>query len=194
MNTVERIKYVLSKRGIPVSKLESDLGFANGYISSLRRGTLPADRLSKIAAYFDVSGDYLLGEKDKYGLDFDDWKKIGFTFKNVGKFVDDFSMRIAKQTQIDEQKIEWFFDGVCPLAISDLNKISDEFGYDLKKILPEEYREMLSNVDDKVIDIQKAFFEGYGEELTQEEKDELWKEAQDFARFKALQLKGKSKK
>lgn len=70
MNSVERVKRILKERGIPVSRLEKDLGFANGYISQLRRGSFQSDRLEKIANYLNVSIDYLLhgGENENAAL------------------------------------------------------------------------------------------------------------------------------
>lgn len=66
MNSVERVKMILKDRGIAVSKLEKDLGFSNGYISQLKRGSFPADRLEKIANYLNVSTEYLLhGEENE---------------------------------------------------------------------------------------------------------------------------------
>lgn len=41
MNTVERVKAICKERKIPVYKLEKDLGFSNGYISQLKKGSLP---------------------------------------------------------------------------------------------------------------------------------------------------------
>lgn len=61
MNSVERVKALCKERKIPISNLERSLGFANGYISQLRKGVFPSDRLVKIADYFSVSIDYLLG-------------------------------------------------------------------------------------------------------------------------------------
>ena len=43
--------------------MERDLGFSNGYIGQLRRGSFPADRLAAIADYFGVTTDYLLGNE-----------------------------------------------------------------------------------------------------------------------------------
>ena len=60
MNSVERVKAICKDRKIPISKLERDLGFANGYISQLRKGVLPDDRLAKIADYLSVSVEYLM--------------------------------------------------------------------------------------------------------------------------------------
>ena len=60
MNAVDRVKALCKERKIPISKLERDLGFANGYIGQLRKGVFPSDRLMKIADYFSVSHLYLL--------------------------------------------------------------------------------------------------------------------------------------
>lgn len=60
MNSVERVKAICKERKIPISKLEKDLEFGNGYIGQLRKGMFPADRLAKIAAYLSVSESYLL--------------------------------------------------------------------------------------------------------------------------------------
>lgn len=66
MNSVERVRSICKERKIPISKLEKDLGFANGYICQLRKGVFPADRLSAIAEYLSVSSDYLIyGENNK---------------------------------------------------------------------------------------------------------------------------------
>ena len=55
MNSVERVKMICKERKIPISRLEKDLGFSNGYISQLRKGTFPLERLVKIADYLGVS-------------------------------------------------------------------------------------------------------------------------------------------
>lgn len=55
MNTVECIKAICKKRKIPISRLEKDCGFSNGYIGQLKKGTLPDDRLQKVAEYLNVN-------------------------------------------------------------------------------------------------------------------------------------------
>ena len=60
MDSVKRVKEICKSRRIPISKLERDLGYANGYIGQLRKGTFPANRLAEIAQYLSVSVDYLL--------------------------------------------------------------------------------------------------------------------------------------
>ena len=64
MNTVERVKRLCKERNVSIHKLEMDLEFSNGYISQLRKGNIPYDRLFKIANYFNVSIDYLMGNEE----------------------------------------------------------------------------------------------------------------------------------
>ena len=65
MNSVERVKAICKERKIPISKLESDLGFSNGYIGQLRKGVFPSDRLAMIANYLEVTTDYLMTGEEK---------------------------------------------------------------------------------------------------------------------------------
>ena len=54
MTSVEKVLDILNDRKIPVSRLERDLGFGNGYIKQLRKGEIPNIRLLKIARYLNV--------------------------------------------------------------------------------------------------------------------------------------------
>lgn len=61
----ERIKKLCSKKGITIAKLESDLCFGNSSIKKWERVSSPSiDKIIKVASYFDVSVDYLLGRSD----------------------------------------------------------------------------------------------------------------------------------
>lgn len=60
MNTTERVLALLKQQGIAVSRLEKELGFSNGYIKGLKKGTLPSDRLTQVANYLGVSEAYLV--------------------------------------------------------------------------------------------------------------------------------------
>lgn len=62
MSTVDKVKKICKSRKIPISRLEKDLGFSNGYINQLRKGTFPSDRLALISKYLDVSISELLGD------------------------------------------------------------------------------------------------------------------------------------
>ena len=66
MSSVDRVKAICKERKIPISKLERDLGYANGYIGQLRKGVFPANRMLEIATYLSISPDYLMtGEETK---------------------------------------------------------------------------------------------------------------------------------
>ena len=66
MNIVEIIKDLqIKKEGkVSLNKLEKELGFGKSTISSWVSKKPAADKLEKIADYFDVSVDYLLGRVD----------------------------------------------------------------------------------------------------------------------------------
>lgn len=67
MTLRDTIKKLCKEAGISVNKLESDLGFAKGYISKLDKSTPNSAKLQKIADYFGVSLDYLMtGNNSKY--------------------------------------------------------------------------------------------------------------------------------
>ena len=63
-STLEKIKELAKKRGIPLSKLEESLGYSTNYFYTLKTKTPNSDRLQEIADYFNVSTDYLLGRTD----------------------------------------------------------------------------------------------------------------------------------
>lgn len=64
MTSVDKVKAICKTRKIPISRLERDLGYANGYIGQLRKGTFPDDRLVEIASYLGVTTTYLTGEDE----------------------------------------------------------------------------------------------------------------------------------
>lgn len=64
----QRIKTLCEKRVISIAKLESELGFGNSSIKKWERVSSPSiDKIIKVASYFDVSVDYLLGRTDIEG-------------------------------------------------------------------------------------------------------------------------------
>jgi transcriptional regulator with XRE-family HTH domain len=65
MNSVEKVKAICKEKKIPISKLERDLGFGNGYVGQLKKGSFPDDRLLAIANYLNVTTDYLMGSEQK---------------------------------------------------------------------------------------------------------------------------------
>ncbi len=79
MNPYEKIKELTKERGISVRELEKRLGFSNGYFSKWKSVSPNSDGLQKVADYFNVSTDYLLGRDNKkyYELNDREIKDIG---------------------------------------------------------------------------------------------------------------------
>ena len=64
MNVFDRIKSLADKRGISVSKVALDLGFSENLFYQRKKSSPKSDRLEKVADYFNVSVDYLLGRSE----------------------------------------------------------------------------------------------------------------------------------
>nr|DAP06289.1 MAG TPA: repressor protein [Caudoviricetes sp.] len=63
--TFEKIKSLAKKQGISLNTLEERVGLGKNYIYSLKNKKTPsAEHIAKIADYFNVSTDYLLGRTD----------------------------------------------------------------------------------------------------------------------------------
>lgn len=61
MNAVEMVKEICRQRDIPISRLERECGFSNGYIGKLKRGYFPIDKAQKIAERLDLDVNTLIG-------------------------------------------------------------------------------------------------------------------------------------
>lgn len=68
MNTYEIIKELSKKKKISIRQLEMKFGYSNGYLAKWKTNTPNSDELVKIANYFNVSVDYLLGREEKSSL------------------------------------------------------------------------------------------------------------------------------
>lgn len=64
MELYERIKELAANKKISIRQLEEALKFGNGTINRWRSNTPGVDKIQKVADYFDVSVDYLLGRTD----------------------------------------------------------------------------------------------------------------------------------
>lgn len=65
MDSVELVKKICKERKIPISRLEKDCGFSNGYIRKLQEGKFPSDRLMIISDYLNLSVSYLMTGEEK---------------------------------------------------------------------------------------------------------------------------------
>lgn len=64
MTTFDRVKELCRKHGITVVQLEEKVGFGRNSMYSWKKNNPSSDRLEKVADYFNVSVDYLLGRTD----------------------------------------------------------------------------------------------------------------------------------
>ena len=70
--TFEKIKELADKQGISLNKLEEKLGFSRNTIYNMKKSTPNVERVSKIADFFNVSTDYLLGRTENPNIARDD--------------------------------------------------------------------------------------------------------------------------
>ncbi|EEJ39802.1 helix-turn-helix domain-containing protein [Limosilactobacillus vaginalis] len=61
MNLADRIKDLANKHGITIAELERKTGISNGQISKWNVRSPKTENLEKVANYFHVSLDYLIG-------------------------------------------------------------------------------------------------------------------------------------
>ncbi|EID32010.1 DNA-binding helix-turn-helix protein [Streptococcus mitis SK579] len=106
-STLEKIKELAKKRGIPLAKLEESLGYSTNYFYTLKTKTPNSDRLQEIADYFNVSTDYLLGRTDNPVI--------------AGDTVTTPDGRIVDLSNLRERVV--LFDGK-PLSDDDVDKIA----------------------------------------------------------------------
>ena len=64
-STFDRIKDLAKQKGISLNALEKKLGYSRNTLYSMKDKKPNAERVSEIAAYFQVSTDYLLGRTDE---------------------------------------------------------------------------------------------------------------------------------
>lgn len=99
MNCVEIIFALCWKKKLAISRVEKDLSFGNGYFKSLKRKTIPSDRLEMLASYFSVSIGFLLGVGSEPYLLVTEYRLFQAE-KSYEKETDDFK-RIELAQQID---------------------------------------------------------------------------------------------
>lgn len=61
MTVFDRVKKLAEKQGISIVELEEKLGFGRNSLYSWKKKTPNGDRLKKVADFFNVTTDYLLG-------------------------------------------------------------------------------------------------------------------------------------
>lgn len=112
MNSVERVRQVCKEKKIPISRLERDLGYSNGYIGQLRKGVFPTDRLVEIARYLSVPVEYLL-----------DTEKAPIPEDERQKELDRLATEIREQTRMMKTVVDSTYNFY--LSLRELAKMDD---------------------------------------------------------------------
>lgn len=68
MTLKERIKNLCKERNVSLNKVEEDLGFGKGYLSKLDKSKPNISKIQKMADYFGVSVDWLMGGTEDRAL------------------------------------------------------------------------------------------------------------------------------
>lgn len=84
MTLIKRIKLLCTQAGITISKIERELNFGRGSIYNWDKNSPSVDKVQKVAGYFNVSIDYLLGLEVKKKMNKNDepftQKEVSFTY------------------------------------------------------------------------------------------------------------------
>jgi transcriptional regulator with XRE-family HTH domain len=108
MNTVERIKSICKERKIAISTLEKECGFANGYIGQLRKGSMPDDRLRRVADFLELSTNYLM-----YGADVEFSQEMAFIdvkLSNLPIKTKEYALKLAALPKEKQEQIMGLID------------------------------------------------------------------------------------
>ncbi|PEH49341.1 helix-turn-helix domain-containing protein [Enterococcus faecium] len=111
MNTYEIIKELAKEKKISIRQLEIRFGYSNGYLAKWKTNTPNSDELVKIADYFNVSVDYLLGrEKELVRVPASELSVTDTVFSFDGEPIPEDLMRkaiaIARYLDEEEKKSE----------------------------------------------------------------------------------------
>ena len=103
MNTVERIKSICKDRKIAISTLEKECGFSNGYVGQLKKGSMPDDRLRKVAEFLKVTTDFLMtGKEPEFSIEM---AETDVALSNMEKRVKSYALKLAALTKEKQEQI-----------------------------------------------------------------------------------------
>lgn len=81
---LDNVKELAYSHNISLAELERRLGFSNGSIRRWGVNTPGVDRIKKVADFFDVSTNYLLGRDDGGNLSIDELvKRLTYNDKHI---------------------------------------------------------------------------------------------------------------
>ena len=85
MDLLKKIRVLAAEKGVSVSKVERECGFSKNSIIKWDKNMPSADKIFRVAQYFGVSADYLLGNKDSESSEY---PEMYFSFLRGAKELD----------------------------------------------------------------------------------------------------------
>ncbi|WP_217563231.1 helix-turn-helix transcriptional regulator [Paenibacillus sp. GbtcB18] len=141
MGITEKVKELCLNRGISVSKLEEELEFGQNTIYQWKKRTPSVERVQKVADYFNVSIDFLLGRtnqmnnnlsKDTEGFTEKDRKDIGKRMEEIRKDLTDTDGLMFSGEPLSVEALDSLMD-----AMEYIEKHTQKVN---KKNIPKKYR------------------------------------------------------
>lgn len=127
MSILENIQSLCREKGISVPMLEKELGFGKGSIYKWDRNSPSIDKLQKVANYFKVPIDDLVG----WGNIFD----IGWTIKDEREEQGLSLEELSQELNIDREELSQIEEDIFPLTSELLKAICDIFGMTVQEFL-----------------------------------------------------------
>ncbi|AWC31835.1 MULTISPECIES: helix-turn-helix domain-containing protein [Bacillus] len=112
MTLVNTIKSLCAQRKIAISALERDLGFGNGTIRRWDNTSPSADKLQKVADYFHVTTDYLLGREQLNQLGNKDEKDIEKRMEEIKRDLKDSQGLMFSGEPMSEEAVDSLLDAM----------------------------------------------------------------------------------
>lgn len=113
MDIVDRIKKLCEEKKISIMQLELELGFSNGSISKWKKSSPKVSNLEKVAQYFSVSIDFLLGKSTT---------KMHLSQSPTGYYTDPEIAQIAEELRTDPDR-RILFDASKNLNKDDIDTV-----------------------------------------------------------------------
>ncbi|MCM3223362.1 helix-turn-helix domain-containing protein [Bacillus cereus] len=138
MTTFDRVKKLAEEQKIPISELERKLEMGKNSLYRWKKQTPSSDTLQKVADYFNVSVDYLLGrtEKKYWELNEKDEKDIQ---KKLEELIEDMSNAEALAFSKDSEPMSEETRQLLIVSLENSLRLGKQMAK--KKFTPKKYRE-----------------------------------------------------
>lgn len=139
MNPYDRLKLLANKQGLSINDVEEKIGLGKNTLYSWKRKVPSGTNLTKVADFFDVSTDYLLGRTEKehyYDLTDKEKKDIGVQAEKLMQGIESgHDLNFYGEPATEEQKSRLL---IAVQTAMEMNKKEAK-----KKFTPKKYREQV---------------------------------------------------